>query len=103
MLFAPMTREASDVDLAVRKFGVDFVSHDNHRASDILVRIFIAGKIALNVAPCAFHPERCVVSAHCLANVGVGWKNLQVLRRTGRPTFLLAFAGLLGAERKKDC
>ena len=103
MLFAPMAGKASNVNLSVRKFRVNFAGHDDHLAGDFLLRIFVASVIALYMAAYAFVTKRGAEHTHRLPDVGVGWKDFEILWRLTRATFLFAFAWLLRAERKKDC
>src|ERR1035437_4652400 len=50
LMLAPVTGVASDVHIAVGEFGVQFLRHGDHVPRDHLVRILVAGVIALHVA-----------------------------------------------------
>lgn len=71
------------MNLPCGKLSVNFLSHNDHLASDLFLRIFIAGKLALNVAVGTFHPERTAELPHHLADIYGLLQDFQILRRSG--------------------
>ena len=92
-----MTSKASNVYFPIGEFGVDFFGHGDHVPADFLFRIFIAGKVALNMAVRALDAQCSAIIAHSGTYIDRGnFQDFQVLRRARRTAFFLAFIRGLG-------
>ena len=79
---------------AARKAPIDLPHHGDHPAGDVLLRIGIARKVALDVAVGALHSERLIEDLHGERHVRIRRKDFQVLER-GRRRAASASCGLL--------
>lgn len=96
-----MARVTADVHLAIGEFGVDLAHHDDHVPRDFLLRIIIAGEIALHVAGVALNAEGCSKGAHHGADF-LRLEEFQVLRRLGSRSVRVCRVGRLLREHR-DC
>lgn len=87
-----MTSVAGDVHLSVREVRVYVCGDAQHVACHVLLRVIVAGEIALDVTVGALNTERGPKRAHCLLDIDIGREYLQVLRRTRWWANLLAAA-----------
>ena len=94
-----MAGVAGDVLLAVGKLRVDVLRQDDHSTRDVLFRVLVTGKIALDVTELALHAEREPVGLH--GGPDVRRRDLQQFQILGRRPGLLR-GGLLSAERDKE-
>ena len=76
-----MTSVAGDVHLAIREVRIYICGDPQHVACHTLLRVIVAGKIALDVAVGALNPERSPKRAHSLLDIDIRREYLQVLRR----------------------
>lgn len=92
-----VTSKASNVYFSIGEFGVDFFSHSDHVPADFLLRVFIAGKVALNMAMRALDSQCNTILAHGGRNINGGnFQDFQVLRRTRWTALFLPFIWGLG-------
>ena len=97
-----MTSETSNVYFPIGEFGVDLLGHCDHVAPDFFLRIFIAGKVALNVTMCALDAQCGAEFAHCDSKINGGhFQDFQVLRGAWWTTLLLAISRWLGKQGKE--
>ena len=64
LLVSAMAGVAGDVLLAVGELRVDVLRQDDHSTRDVLFRVLVTGKIALDVTELALHAEREPVGLH---------------------------------------
>lgn len=61
---SPMARVTGNVRLAVGELGVNILGHRYHEPGDVLVVIFVAGEVTLDVAEGAFDAQRTLERHH---------------------------------------
>jgi len=97
-----MAGKASDVHLAIRELGVDLLRHLDHVAGNFLLRILVAGEIALNVTVNALDAEPGGEGPHDLSYFRAGG-DLQDFEIAGIGNLLGRFVLLvLGAKRQQN-
>src|SRR5229473_6465336 len=62
--FTAVTGVASDMHFPVGEVRVNLLSHDDHLAGNVLVRVVVAGEVAFDVAKIAFNAESGAERAH---------------------------------------
>jgi hypothetical protein len=64
LFFAAVTGVAGDMHFAVGEVGIDLLSHNDHLAGNLFVRVVVAGEIAFDVAEVALNAESSAEGAH---------------------------------------